>query len=147
MKNPLHKYVYPVIQTLPMLLAAALVTPQHVRAECKEIDIVEYEDRVEAVCVGEPLTEAQKKANLEEDKRLELETQRRRAEEVKRLELEDKRQKAEETKRQKEAAAASKAQAEAEAAAERNKRNIQPVSPSPLKPADKLITNPQAPFK
>ena len=147
MKFPLLPLVYSLMRTIQMLLVAVLVSPQLARAECKEYKIVEYEDRVEAVCVGEPLTEAQKKANLEEEKRQELEAQRRRAEEVKRQEVEDKRQKVEETKRQNDAAAASKAQAEAEATAGRNKRNIQPVSPSLLKPADKLITNPQAPFK
>jgi cobalamin-dependent methionine synthase I len=97
-----------------MLLASALVLPQLARAECKEYKIVEYEDRVEAVCVGEPLTEAQKKANLEEEKRQEQEAQR---------------QKAEEMKRQSEAAAAGKAKAEAEAAADRKKQDIKPVIP------------------
>jgi septal ring factor EnvC (AmiA/AmiB activator) len=118
------------MRTIQMLLVAILVFPQLARAECKEYKIVEYEDRVEAVCVGEPLTEAQKKAKLEEEKRQELEAQRQRAED---------------TKRQSEAAAASKAQAEAEAAAERKRQEFKPVTPQ--LPVNKTITNPQILYK
>jgi hypothetical protein len=39
-------------------------------AECKEFKIVDYGDRVEAVCIGEPLTDAQKK-ELEKQRELE----------------------------------------------------------------------------
>jgi hypothetical protein len=114
-----------------MLLAAALLLPQYARAECKEFRIVEYEDRVEAVCVGEPLTDAQKKTNLEEERRQEMEVQRQRTEEL---------------KQQKEAAADSKVQAEAEAAAERKKQEIKPVtSPQPVN--RNTTTNPQILFK
>lgn len=131
MKSPLQPYIYPVMYSILMLLVVVLLLPGHARAECKEFKIVEYEDRVEAVCVGEPLTEAQKKVNLEEEKRQELEAQRQRAEEM---------------KRQTEAAAASKAQAEAAAAAERKKQEIKPVTPP--QPVNKnTTTNPQILFK
>ena len=127
MKSPLQSYVDPVRHSILVLLAAVLLLPGHARAECKEFKIVEYEDRVEAVCVGEPLTEAQKKVNLEEEKRQELEAQRQRVEEQ---------------KQQRAAAAASKAKADAEAADERRKRNIPPVTPQP--PVNRnTITNPQ----
>jgi len=65
-----------------LLVAGTLaVCPALVRAECKEYKIVEFEDRVEAVCVGEPLTEAEKKALQEEEKRQELENKKLRAQE------------------------------------------------------------------
>ena len=79
-----HPYVNPVSQTLLMLLVAVLMLPAVVRAQCKELKIVEYPDRVEAVCVGEPLTEAQKRASQEEERRQELEAQRQRFEEQRR---------------------------------------------------------------
>jgi cobalamin-dependent methionine synthase I len=123
MKLQLQPYRYPVTHTLLLLLTAALLLPDGVRAECKEFKIVEYEDRVEVVCVGEPLTEAQKKANLDEEKRQEQESQRQRAAEQ---------------RRQSEAAAASKAKADAQAADERKKRSAQPVAPQ--KPAAKNPT-------
>jgi Skp family chaperone for outer membrane proteins len=131
MKSPLQPCLHPVMRTILMLLVAALTLPEHARAECKEFKIVEYEDRVEAVCVGEPLTETQKKANLEEEKRLELEAQRQRVEEQ---------------KQQREADRASKAQAEAEAAGDRKRRGIPPVTPQP--PVNKnTTTNPQILYK
>jgi cobalamin-dependent methionine synthase I len=129
MKSPLQPFVYCLMHTISTLLVAALVLPQLARAECKEYKIVEYEDRVEAVCVGEPLTEAQKKANLEEEKRQELDAQRQRAEDM---------------KRQTDAAAASKAQAESEAA-DRKRRDIKTVTPQ--QPVNKTTTNPQIRYK
>jgi len=122
MKFRRHPDARPVIQSLLVAAVAALLLPHIARAECKEMKIVEYEDRVEAVCVGEPLTEAQKKANLEEEKRQEAEVQRQRVEEQ---------------KRQREAAAASKSKSEAEL----KKRNIPPVTPPA--PVNRDVTNPQ----
>jgi cobalamin-dependent methionine synthase I len=130
-KSLLQPFVYSPVHTIYLLLVAALVLPQFVRAECKEYKIVEYEDRVEAVCVGEPLTEAQKKANLEDEKRQELEARRQRAEEV---------------KRQTEAEAAEKARAAAEAAAELKNREIKPVTP-PKSINKNSTTSPQILFK
>jgi len=131
MKFPLPTHVYPRLTSILPLLAAALLLPQGAQAECKEFKIVEYEDRVEAVCVGEPLTDAQKKANQEEEKRQEMENQRQRAEEQ---------------RLQKDAARAGKAQADAEAAAERKRRNIPPVTPQA--PVNRnTTTNPQIIYK
>lgn len=131
MKAPFQPYTHPLRHSIHMLLAALLLLPGQARADCKEFRIVEYEDRVEAVCVGEPLTEAQKKTSLEEEKRLELEAQRQRVEEQ---------------KRQREADRASRAQAEAEAAGERKKRSMQPVTPqAPVNRS--TITNPQIIYK
>jgi len=119
------------METVVILLAAVLLLPEYSRAECKEFKVVEYEDRVEAVCVGEPLTDAQKKANQEDDRRQELENHRQRTEEL---------------KRQRDAAAAGKAQAAAEAEAERKRRNTPPAVPKP--PANRnTSTNPQILFK
>jgi hypothetical protein len=128
MKSPLQPHVDPVIHSILVLLAAVLLLPGHARAECREFRIVEYEDRVEAVCVGEPLSEAQKKANLEEERRQELEAQRQRVEE-------DKQQRA--------AAAATKAKADAEA--ERKRRSTPPATPPPVNKS--TTTNPQILFK
>ena len=131
MESSHQSYACPVMQSILMLLAAALLLPLHARAECKEYRIVEYEDRVEAVCVGEPLSEAQKKTNLEEERRQEQEAQRRRVEDQ---------------RRQSEADRASKAQAEAEAAGERKRRNKQPATPQP--PLNMpMTTNPQIIYK
>jgi cobalamin-dependent methionine synthase I len=127
MKSPLQPCVYPVLQAMLVLLVAALLLPGYARAECKEFKIVEYEDRVEAVCVGEPLTEAQKKADQEEERRQALETQRQRIEEQ---------------NRQREADIASKAQTDAET----RKRNIQPVTP-PQPVNRNTTTNPQILYK
>jgi len=129
MKSSLQPHVYPLMQAIVMLLAAVLLFPLRARAECKEFKIVEYEDRVEAVCVGEPLTEAQKKTRQEEERRQEQEAQRQR--------IEDQR-------RQSEADRSSKARAEAEAAEERKRRNAQPATPSrpPV-----TTTNPQIIYK
>lgn len=123
--SALHLTDYPVILFMLVLLVAALVFPQGARAECKEFKIVEYEDRVEAVCVGEPLTEAQKKANLEEEKRQEALAQRQRVEEQ---------------KRQREIEAANKAQNNLKAAEERKKNNKLPDMPQ--KPVNKNSNNP-----
>lgn len=113
-------------RTVLLLLAAAVVFPQVVFAECQEFKIVEYEDRVEAVCVGAPLTEAQKKANLEEEKRQEIESQRQRNEEL---------------TRQREETAANKARTDAEAAAERKRRNSEQGKSQ--KPVNRKSTSPQ----
>ena len=98
------------------LAALALISlPRTARSECKEFKIIEYEDRVEAVCVGEPLTEAQErareKANQEEQKRLEREAQLK---------------KVEEQNRQREEARAAKAKADAEAEGDRKLKNLPP---------------------
>jgi nitroreductase len=118
-------------KTILVLLAAALLLPGHARAECREFKIVEYEDRVEAVCVGEPLTEAQKKANLEEEKRQEEKSRRQRVEDL---------------NQQREAASADKSRAEAEAAAERKKQELKPVT-APQPGNKNTITNPQILYK
>ena len=89
LKSPLQSRVVSPVHTLLLVLVVMLVSPQGVFAECKEFKIVEYEDRVEAVCVGEPLTEAQKKANLEDEKRQEAAAQRKRLEEQKRQSISD----------------------------------------------------------
>jgi cobalamin-dependent methionine synthase I len=127
MNSQLHSYIYPALQITLVLLAAALLLPGHARAECREFKIVEYEDRVEAVCVGEPLTEAQKKANLEEEKRQEEKSRR---------------QIVEEQNQQREAAAADKSRA----ADERKKQELKPVTAP--QPGNKIpITNPQILYK
>ena len=114
-----------------ILILATLTLPGYARADCTEYKIVEYEDRVEAVCVGEPLTEAQKKANLDEERRLELEAQRQRVEDQ---------------RKQREAERAGKAQAEAEAERERKKKSMQPTVPQT--PGNRSpITNPQIIYK
>jgi len=125
---------YPCSVMYSILILATLVLPGYARAECTEYRIVEYEDRVEAVCVGEPLTEAQKKTNQEEERRLEVEAQRQRVEDQ---------------KRQREADRASKAQAEAEAEGDRKRRGIPPVVPVvPQAPVNRSpITNPQIIYK
>lgn len=108
-----------------VLLVYVLLLPQGAFAECKELKIVEYEDRVEAICVGEPLTEAQQKAYQEEEKRQEAAAQRQRLEEQ---------------RRQREADAANKAKEAAKAAGESKKRITQPVTPQ--KPVIKNTINP-----
>jgi hypothetical protein len=96
---------------LPAIFFAAaaltLTSPRYLCADCKEYRIVEYEDRVEAVCVGEPLTEAQIKANQEEQKRLDREAQQKRVEEQ---------------NRQREQALAEKNRLQEEAAAEQRRK-------------------------
>jgi len=81
MESQFRHRAKPALQALFVLLAASLGLPRGVLAECREFRIVEYEDRVEAVCVGEPLTEAQKKSYQEEEKRQEQEAHRKRSEE------------------------------------------------------------------
>jgi hypothetical protein len=131
MNYPIQQFARPALQSIIVLLVAVVCLPRGVRAECKEFKIVEYEDRVEAVCVGEPLTEAQKKANQEEEKRQELETRRKRSEE---------------SRRQQEDAMAVKLKAEAEAAAERKRKASQtPASQQP--PNRNTTTNPQILYK
>jgi hypothetical protein len=68
-----------------LMLSAVLSFPYGVRAECEEYRIIEYEDRVEAVCVGEHLTEAEKKTRMEEQKRQELEEKRSRDDQLRLL--------------------------------------------------------------
>lgn len=132
MKFTPQTYACSVMHTVLVLMAATLVLPQGVHAECLEYKIVEYEDRVEAVCVGELLTEAQKKAKLEEEKRQEAETQHQRAEELRLL---------------KEINASNRAKAEAEADAERKKQqDLQPVTQPPPVTKNKT-TNPQLIYK
>jgi len=124
MKTLLRSYVSVVCHTCLVLLVAVLLLPRGVFAECKELKLVEYEDRFEAVCVGEPLTEAQKKANLDEERRQEAAAQRQRMEEQ---------------RRQRETASTRKAQEDAAAAAERNKKSAQPAQPP--KPVDRNMIN------
>jgi hypothetical protein len=131
MNNPLQQFVRPALQTMLVLLVAVLGLPRGVRSECKEFKIVEYEDRVEAVCVGEPLTEAQKKINQEEERSQEMEARRKRSEE---------------SRRQQEDAMAAKLKVEAEAAAER-KRLVKPPPASPQPANRNTTTNPQLLFK
>lgn len=131
LKSPLQPNVYPIIPIMPVLLVVVLLFTQGAFADCKEFKIVEYEDRVEAVCVGEPLTEAQKKANLEEEKRQEAASQRQRT--------------LEEQKRQREIDTANKAQNDVKAAEERKKTNRQPDMPQ--KPVNKKSSNPNIIFK
>jgi len=116
--------VLPLLYTVLLFLLAAMALPESVRAECKELKIVEYEDRVEAVCVGEPPTEAEKKTAQAEQKRQEQEYQR---------------QKAIELSQQREAVRVNRAKAESEAAAakvaaERRKQNISPTKPQQAPP-------------
>lgn len=118
-------FVYLIFQSILVLLALVVLLPQGACAECKELKIVEYEDRVEAVCVGEPLTEAQKKAYLEEERRQDAAAQRQRMEEG---------------KRQKDIDAANKSQAAVKPADESKKRTTQPVVPQ--KPVNKNTINP-----
>lgn len=125
MRSVLQNSVYPGIHSTLLLLAVLLMLPAIVSAECLEFKIVEFEDRVEAVCVGEQLTEAEKKANLEEEKRQEAEAQRQRAEEMRLL---------------KDIAAMNKAKADAEAAEERKKRDVQPLV-KPRQPKDRNMIN------
>ena len=81
------------------LLGSLVLVPATARSECKEYKIVEYEDRVEAVCVGEPLTEAEKKAIQEEEKRQELENRRAKVQEDRRRKEEELAAAAEERKK------------------------------------------------
>ena len=130
--NPsLRAYIHPVLHATGMLLVAALVLPLSVQAACKEFKIVEYEDRVEAVCVGEPLTEAQKKAIQDEERRQEQEAQRQRAEQQ---------------SRDAEAAAASKAKADAQAAEELKRRSTPPATQPASQPATPLTQPGMKPF-
>jgi hypothetical protein len=102
-------------------MTAVLSAPRYLYADCKEYKIVEYEDRVEAVCVGEPLTEAQIKANQEEQKRLDREAQQKRVEEQ---------------NRQREQDRAEKSKAQEEAAAEQRRKGVPPGKPAmPAVPA------------
>ena len=86
-----------------ILMVTATMTPRSAFAECKESKIVEYDDRVEVVCVGEPLTPAQIKEKFEEEKRQEAENLFKKSEAEKRLAAENRFKKAEDEKRQKEA--------------------------------------------
>jgi preprotein translocase subunit SecF len=73
-------YRYLIVISLLLILLA----PVSVCAECKEYKVVEFEDRIEAVCVGEPLTAAELKAKADEEKRQELEARRQKSEEERR---------------------------------------------------------------
>jgi Skp family chaperone for outer membrane proteins len=114
--------------SLSIMLAIAVMASSAF-ADCKEFKMVELEDRVEVVCVGEPPTPAQLKARAEEEKRQEAETKRQKSEEDKRKDSENGRQKAVENKRQKgsEPAAAKRKPQEEPA------RNKQDVKPAPQK--------------
>lgn len=56
-----------VIRTVVLLMLASLILPQPSFAECQEYEIVEYENRVEAVCVGELHAVKENKAVLDEE--------------------------------------------------------------------------------
>ena len=85
MKYLPQTYVYSVMYAILIVLVTSLLLPRGVVAECLEYRMVEYEDRVEVVCMGEQLTEAQNKAILEEEQRQEAETRRQRSEELRLL--------------------------------------------------------------
>lgn len=85
MKYLPQTYVYPVMYAILIVLVASLLLPRGAVAECLEYRMIEYEDRVEVVCMGEQLTEAQNKAILEEEQRQEAETRRQRSEELRLL--------------------------------------------------------------
>jgi hypothetical protein len=135
-----ESYVCSVIKPILMVLLVVLLLPAVARAECKEFKIVEYEDRVEAVCVGEPLTEAEKKAIQDEDKRRTAEDQRQRAAEQKR----ERDEAATASKSKAQAQAQAQAQADAAKATERNKKNSQQVTPP--KPVEKNSILKQSPY-
>lgn len=121
MKSFLQPYILrPVMQVFCLLL----LIPVLAAAECREFKIVEFEDRVEAVCVGEPLTEAEKKANQEEERRQNAAAQRQRAEEQ---------------QRQRVIEEADRAKAAVKAAEERKKPAVSTVAPQ--KPASKSTIN------
>ena len=109
-----------------MVLVTTFMTPYSVFADCKDFRIVELDDRVEAVCVGDPPTPAQLKAKAEEDKR---------------QELENKRQKTEADRRQKDAEIAN-AKIKAQEEAARKKPEVKPALPK--QPVEKSGTNMQA---
>lgn len=116
--------ILPVTAVILLVFASGLARPGSTRAECQEFKIVEYEDRVEAVCIGVPLTDAQIKANQEEQKRQEQETHRQRVEEQ---------------NRQREAARAAKAQADAELEGERKRRGQTSPPPRPIIDSSKTV--------
>jgi hypothetical protein len=129
MKHP-NSFMFLVAYTVVTLIMPFLAFPKSVFAECKEFKIVEYEDRVEVVCVGNPPTDAEKKAAQAEQKRQEQENQRHKASEL--------------NLQQEEAAKANKSKADAEAAAtkaaaERKKQNIPPTTPKQIQ--DKNLIN------
>lgn len=122
-----NSFMFLIVVTLIMPL---LAFPRFVLAECKEFEIVEYEDRVEAVCVGKPPTEAEKAAAQAEQRRQEQESQRQKIKEI--------------NLQREEAARVTKAKADAEAAAtkagaERKKRNVPPTTPKQIQ--DKNLIN------
>lgn len=117
----MNKTGYGLLLVIPLL--ASLLAPVSAGAECKEYKAVELEDRIEAVCVGEPLTAAELKAKADEEKRQELEARR---------------QKSEEERRQKDievAAAKNKSQEEAA-------RKKQEVRPTPAAKSNDRQNNP-----
>jgi septal ring factor EnvC (AmiA/AmiB activator) len=106
--------------SLSLVLIAGVMAPCPVFADCKEYRMVESDDKVEVVCVGDPPTPAELKARAEEEKRQEQENRRQRAEA-------ENRQKAAET-------ASAKAKAQEEAArkneeAARKKKETKPDYP------------------
>jgi hypothetical protein len=127
--------------TTSLLSLALLSLPCRARPECTELKIVEYEDRVEAVCIGEPLTEAQIRANLEEQKRLDREAQQKRVEEQNRQDREAQQKKVEEQNRQRDEARAAKAKAEADLEMDRKRRNLPPATPRQI--IDSTINSPR----
>ncbi|HXE95952.1 MAG TPA: hypothetical protein VN642_06085 [Dongiaceae bacterium] len=70
--------------SLSLVLIARVMAPCSVFADCKEFRIVESDDKVEVVCVGDPPTPAELKARAEEEKRQEQENRRQKAEAEKR---------------------------------------------------------------
>jgi len=113
--------------SLSIMLVTTFVTPNSVFADCKEFRIVETDDRVEVVCVGDPPTPAQLKAKAEDEKR---------------QELENKRQKTEADRRQKDAEIAN-AKIKAQEEAARKKPEVKPVPPR--QPVEKSGINMQTP--
>lgn len=129
MKNP-NTFRFLVAYTVVTLIVRFFAFPQSVFAECTEYKIVEYEDRVEAVCVGKPPTEAEKTAAHAEQRRQEQESQRQKVKEI--------------TLQREEAARVTKAKADAEAAATkadaaRKKQNVPPTTPKQIQ--DKNLIN------
>lgn len=106
------------------LIVLLLMPHRSARAECKEFKIVEYDDRVEVVCIGEPPTAAEIKAAQAEKSRQEQENQRQKANEINL-------QKEEAAKLKK--AKADEDAAAAKAAAERKKQNPPSTVPKQIK--------------
>ena len=65
-----------------IMLAVSLVVPCVAFSECLEYKIVDHGDRVEAVCVGNPLTSAEQ-SKLEQERELEKQKEEQRIEDQK----------------------------------------------------------------